>query len=251
MIKLPDPAAAFQHEQDFLLSCGPSRIGKMLALYDIYQRTRRVPGAIVECGVFRGGSFTMWAMLRHLLESEHTRSLIGFDTFGEFPRTPAAPDQRIVDHIQQVAGLDCIGADQLVETLSRRGRGLEANTTLVPGDVCETVPKYVADHPELAISLLMIDTDLYEPAVTCLTELVPLVSPGGIVIVDNYGVFPGETQAFREYLAAHPDTRLEQPAHTGHLMHFSPSVAAALPNQLAPAVQSASDSEVRPSRVGR
>ncbi|MGW7522990.1 TylF/MycF/NovP-related O-methyltransferase [Streptomyces sp. NPDC054783] len=251
MINLPDPTAAFQHEQDFLLTCGPSRIGKMLALYDIYQRIRQVPGAIVECGVFRGGSFTMWAMLRHLLESEHTRALIGFDTFGEFPRTSAETDQRIVDHIQQVAGLDCIGTDQLLETLGRRGRGLEANTELVPGDVCETIPQFVADHPELAISLLVIDTDLYEPAVTCLTQLVPLVSPGGIVIVDNYGVFPGETRAFREYLAAHPGTRLEQPAHTGHLMHFSPSVEATLPNQLSPDDQAAWDSAVGRSRVGR
>ncbi|MBB1242511.1 class I SAM-dependent methyltransferase [Streptomyces durbertensis] len=232
MIDLPDAEAAFQYEQDFLLTCGPSRIGKILALHELYQRIRQVPGAIVECGVFRGGSFTMWAMLRHLLETEHTRSLIGFDTFGEFPRAHIESDQRIVDHIEKVAGLECIGADQLRATLRRRGRGLDANTTLVPGDVCETVPRYVADHPELAISLLMIDTDLYEPAVTCLTELLPLVSPNGIVVVDNYGVFPGETRAFREYLAAHPATLLEQPAHTGHLMYFSPRrPPAALPTR--------------------
>ncbi|MGW1914974.1 TylF/MycF/NovP-related O-methyltransferase [Streptomyces sp. NPDC002076] len=250
MIDLPDPATAFQHEEDFLLTCGPSRIGKIIALYDLYQRIRTVPGAIVECGVFRGGSFTMWAMLRHLLESEHTRPLIGFDTFGEFPHTSAESDQRIVDHIQQVAGLNCIGADQLLETLGQRRRGLEANTVLVPGDVCETVPQYVANHPELAISLLVIDTDLYEPAVTCLTELVPLVSPGGIVIVDNYGVFPGETQAFREYLASHPGTQLEQPAHTGHLMHFSPSAAVAPPSQPLPERQAAAEA-MGHVRVGR
>jgi hypothetical protein len=221
VIPLPDPTATFQYEQDFLLTCSPSRIGKILALHELYQRVRDVPGAIVECGVFRGGSFTTWAILRNLLESEHTRQLIGFDTFGTFPDASTETDQRIVDHIADVAGLECIGDDQLRETLRNRDRGLDANVTLVPGDVVETVPRYVAEHPELAISLLMIDTDLYEPAVTCLDTLMPHVTPGGIVIVDNYGVFPGETRAVREYAREHPGTRLQRAPYTSHLTHFT------------------------------
>ncbi|MEC4816734.1 MAG: TylF/MycF/NovP-related O-methyltransferase, partial [Scytonema sp. PMC 1069.18] len=63
----------------------------------------------------------------------------------------------------------------------------------------ETVPKYVDKHPELKISLLNLDTDIYEPAVVILEYLFPLITKGGILILDDYGVFPGETQAVDEY----------------------------------------------------
>lgn len=137
---------------------------------------------------------------------------IGFDTFDQFPRAHRQDDQRIIDHIAQTAGLDCIGADQLHATLAARGRGLEANVRLVPGDVVRTVPTYVDQHPELAIALLLIDTDLYEPAVSCLPHLVPRVTAGGVVVVDNYGVFPDETD--------HPDTMLQRTSNSGHFTHF-------------------------------
>ncbi|GAA1862420.1 TylF/MycF/NovP-related O-methyltransferase [Myceligenerans crystallogenes] len=225
MITLPDPTDAFQHEQDFLLTCSPSRIGKILALHHLYQQILTIPGAIVECGVFRGGSFTTWAILRNLLESEHVRPLIGFDTFDGIPAATTAADGKLLDHYGDLAGTNCIGADQLHQTLADRGRGLETNTTLVPGDICATVPKYVHEHSELAIALLLIDTNQYEPGTTCFEHLVPLVSPGGIVIVDNFGTFPGETRAVREYLAEHPDVVLERAPHTGHFTYFRPGPA--------------------------
>lgn len=220
MIDLPDPGSTFSHELDFLLTCSPSRIGKILALCDLYRQIRTVPGAIVEAGVFRGGSFTLWAMLRHLLETEHARALIGFDTFDRFPAAERDADQHIVDHIDRTAGLDCIGTDQLMSTLAARGRGLDHNVQLIAGDVTSTVPTYVEQNPQLAISLLMIDTDLHAPAVTCLTHLVPRVTRGGIVVVDNFGVFPGETDAVREYLTSHDDVVLQRSASTGHLTYF-------------------------------
>jgi Macrocin-O-methyltransferase (TylF) len=220
VIKLPDADLRFRYEEDFLLTCGPSRIGKILALSELYQKILTIPGAIVECGVFRGGSFTTWAMLRHLMESEHIRPLVGFDTFDSFPNASSHEDQRIVDHIEHTAGLACISADQLTQTLADRGIGLETNTTLVAGDVSETVPRFVEEHPELTVALLLIDTDLYEPAVACFRHIVPLISRGGVVIVDNFGVFPGETRAFREYAHANPNVRLNRTPRTGHLAHF-------------------------------
>jgi Macrocin-O-methyltransferase (TylF) len=220
VIKLPDTSLRFQYEEDFLLTCGPSRIGKILALSALYQKILTVPGAIIECGVFRGGSLTIWAMLRHLMESEHTRPLIGFDTFDTFPKASSREDQRIVDHIERTAGLACITTDQLTQTLADRGIGLETNTTFVAGDVSETVPRFIKDHPELTVALLLIDTDLYEPAMACFRHIVPLVSRGGVVIVDNFGVFPGETRAFRDYVDANPDVLLNRTPYTGHLAHF-------------------------------
>ena len=67
------------------------------------------------------------------------------------------------------------------------------------GDVNETVPEYVAEHPELRISLLNID--VYGATKTILKELYPRVVSGGVVLLDDYGNFPGETKAVDEYFA--------------------------------------------------
>ncbi len=63
------------------------------------------------------------------------------------------------------------------------------------GDISQTVPEYLNKNPHLKISLLNLDTDIYEPAVTILENLYPRISIGGILIVDDYGVFAGETKA--------------------------------------------------------
>jgi hypothetical protein len=48
-----------------------------------------------------------------------------------------------------------------------------------------------------------------------------LVVPGGIVIVDNFGVFPGETDVVRRLIAASEGSlRLEEFPFTGHVTYF-------------------------------
>jgi len=70
---------------------------------------------------------------------------------------------------------------------------------LIEGDITETVPSYVKANPELKISLLNLDTDIYEPAVTILEHLYPKITKGGILMLDDYGTHPGETKAVDEY----------------------------------------------------
>jgi hypothetical protein len=58
---------------------------------------------------------------------------------------------------------------------------------LVPGDAVKTIPKFVQKNRGLRFSLLNLDFDVYEPTATALKYLFPLVVPGGIVILDEYG----------------------------------------------------------------
>jgi hypothetical protein len=51
------------------------------------------------------------------------------------------------------------------------------------------------------ISLLNLDTDIYEPAVVILEHLWPRIVPGGILVLDDYAVFPGETKAVNDFFA--------------------------------------------------
>jgi len=87
---------------------------------------------------------------------------------------------------------------QLQEVLERKKI---TNVELVEGDVVETVPAYVEKNPNLQIALLNLDTDIYDPAVAVLEHLWPKIVKGGVLILDDYKVFPGETQAVDEYFA--------------------------------------------------
>jgi predicted O-methyltransferase YrrM len=76
---------------------------------------------------------------------------------------------------------------------------LDENIELIEGDIIETVEMYVRDNPELKISFLNLDVDIYEPSAAILEHLYPRVVPGGVVLLDDYGTFPGETRAVDEY----------------------------------------------------
>jgi hypothetical protein len=194
---LPDPADAWAHENGFYLTSDVSRIAKLLAHYELFRRTLNLPGAIVECGVFKGASLVRWATFRHLFGGPMSKHIVGFDMFGEFPGTEWEDDKPVRERFIQAAGSVSISAQQLREVLERKG--VADNVELVEGDICQTLPAYVAEHPALAVSLANLDTDVFEPAVTTLECLWDRLVPGGILVLDDFGVFPGETAAIREF----------------------------------------------------
>lgn len=197
MINLPNFKNSFAYENDFYLSCDTSRIGKMLAHYEIYKRTLGLPGAIVECGVFKGASFARFGHFRELMEHSNSRKLLGFDIFGSFPQTQYEEDKHKREQFITNAGEQSISVEQLEEVM--RYKNIDTNIELIKGDITRTIPEYLDKHPELKISLLNLDTDIYEPAVTILEYLYPRIVKGGILMLDDYGVFPGETKAVDDY----------------------------------------------------
>lgn len=62
-----------------------------------------------------------------------------------------------------------------------------------------TIPSYAENHPELKISLLHIDVDVYKPTIVILDYLFDRVVPGGLIIFDDYGTVAGETKAVDEF----------------------------------------------------
>lgn len=199
MFELPIFTKSFEYENDFYLSCNIDRVGKLLAHYELYKQVLDLPGAFVECGVFKGASFSRFAMFRELLSNPYSKKMIAFDIFGEFPETEYEDDFKKRESFIQGAGSHGISPEQLEKVLEHKN--VNKNIDIVKGDIVETVPQYIKDHPELKISILNLDTDIYEPAVTILEHLYPRIVSGGIVILDDYGVFPGETAAVDEYFA--------------------------------------------------
>jgi len=197
MIDMPDFSRAFGYENDFILSCDVTRIGKILAHYELYKRTVDLPGSFVECGVFKGSSYTVFAMFRDLLEHSSSRHFIGFDTFARFPETDYVHDKSFRQAFVDAAGDQSISKEQMLAVLQQKR--IDHNIELIEGNIIKTVPAYIEKHPELKISLLNLDTDIYEPAVTILKNLYPRIVEGGILILDDYGVAPGETKAVDDY----------------------------------------------------
>ena len=194
MIELPDFSNAFEYENYFYLSCKNSRLSKIVIHYELFKMAIDIPGEIIECGVFKGCSLIRFAMLRNIFNI--SKKIIGFDVFGEFPRAESEADRVRLKEFVQDAGSESISVEQLLEVL--KNKNIE-NVELVPGDICETVPKYVEDYPELSISLLHLDADLYEPTAVALKCLWPRIVKGGVLILDNYNDVEGETKAVDEY----------------------------------------------------
>ena len=197
MINLPDFSKAYEYENDFYLSCDKQRIGKLIAHYELYKMSHDIEGEIVECGVFKGASLVRFAMFRKLFQSKYEKKIIGFDSFAEFPQTEFEADKKLRDHIVKEAGEQSISTLQLMEVL--KNKSCDESVDLIAGDITITLPQYVEMNPGLKISLLNLDTDIYEPSVTILENLYPKLEKGGILILDDYNVFPGETKAVDDY----------------------------------------------------
>lgn len=197
MIQLPSSNRAFDWENNFYLTCHPNRIGKLITHWELFKKTEHLSGSIVECGVFKGATISKFASFRHFTGKTNDKKLIGFDTFNTFPETKFTGDIEARNRFIEEAGENSISKEQLTNSLSQRSCG--SNLELIEGNICDTVPKYIEDNPEFEISLLNLDTDIYEPAKVILEYLYPRIVKGGILILDDYGVFPGETKAVDEY----------------------------------------------------
>ena len=75
------------------------------------------------------------------------------------------------------------------------------NGRLISGEVTDTIPNFVKNNQGIRFSLVNLDFDTYEGTKVVLEELAPLISPGGIIILDEYGKEGwGESDAVDDYV---------------------------------------------------
>lgn len=168
-----------------------------------YAVRRGLPGAIVECGVWRGGS--MLAVAKTLLRLGATdRDLYLFDTF-EGMTEPTSHDvsfdgQTAADALRSGSPGDLVHANAPLERVRDviRSSGYDPrHIEFVKGMVEDTIPDSAPDQ----IALLRLDTDWYESTRHELTHLYPRLVHGGVLIIDDYGHWQGARKAVDEYFA--------------------------------------------------
>ncbi len=206
-IKLPDKNKAFQHENAFYLTCANQRLNKVISHYELFKKTLAIPGAIVECGVFRGASLIRFATFRNIFSDPSAKKIIGFDTFTEYPEPNSPGDKAHMEEFTEGAGRDCISKRQLLGIFSAKGIN---NVELIEGNIIETVPNYAKQHPELRLSLLHLDCTVYQPTLVALENFYDKLLPGAILLLNGYGKegIEGETRAVENFFGIeHPRIR--------------------------------------------
>ncbi len=168
-----------------------------------YIAGRAIPGALVECGVWRGGSM-MAAALTLLRLGVTDRDLYLFDTFAGMTE----PGDEDVKHSGESAA-DLLARESRdseqwalapLELVREAVLGVgypQERIHFVQGPVEETLP---ANAPE-EIALLRLDTDWYSSTKHELVHLYPRLARGGVLIIDDYAYWQGARRAVDEYLA--------------------------------------------------
>jgi len=171
-----------------------------------YVVKHNIPGDIVECGVWKGGS--MVVVSKTLIESNSTdRKLYLFDTFsGMTAPTQVDEDLRGADashlleatrNVKDSASVWAVAPLKSVKAVMQSAGYDPEKTVYVEGKVEDTIP---AQAPA-QIALLRLDTDWYESTYHELVHLFPRISVGGVLLIDDYGHWQGARRAVDQYLA--------------------------------------------------
>lgn len=184
----------------------PERVFALIRAVEYVVRNK-IPGAIVECGVWRGGS--MMAAALALLKESASRDLWLYDTFeGMTAPTPvdidlhgrhAASYLAEIERRADAANAWVFAPLEMVRQAIQSTGYPDERLHYVRGPVEETIPGTV---PE-SIAILRLDTDWYGSTRHELAHLYPLLSPGGVLIVDDYGHWAGSRKATDEYISEH------------------------------------------------
>ena len=160
-----------------------------------------IPGDFVECGVWRGGSVILMALaLAHFGDTD--RKIFLYDTFTGMTK----PDEKDVDweglNLQEKWENDPSTQWGYGGSLEEVRKNVYAsnypkdNFVFVKGPVEQTLP---GTRPK-NIALLRLDTDWYASTYHELVHLYPILSTGGILMIDDYGWCRGARQATDQYI---------------------------------------------------
>ncbi|WP_243544286.1 TylF/MycF/NovP-related O-methyltransferase [Pseudodesulfovibrio tunisiensis] len=166
-----------------------------------------IPGDIVECGVWKGGS-SMASALALLAHEGADRDLYLFDTFAGMT-APSDRDEAFDGSMAEPVYLEsrtpegastwCQAGLEEVRTNMLSTGYPEDRIHLVRGPVEQTLPHAAPER----IALLRLDTDWYESTRHELEHLYPRLSPGGVLVIDDYGHWKGARKAVDEYIGKH------------------------------------------------
>lgn len=153
-----------------------------------------VPGDLIETGVWRGGACIL---MRAVLEAcgDKKRRVFAADSFAGLP----PPDSRFPQdklgtfdfHLRPELS---VSLEAVQENFTRYGL-LDSRVVFLKGFFRDSLPTLNQE----SFSLIRLDGDLYSSTTDALENLYDLVSPGGFIIVDDYGTVFDARRAVRDF----------------------------------------------------
>jgi hypothetical protein len=182
-------------------------LSQLLFMHEMYQHILNVHGVVMEFGPRWGRNLALFQSFRGIYEPfNHNRKIIGFDTFEGFPSVDKQHDGESELVSEGTFNVTANYHEYLEKVLSYHEHESPISHLkkfeVVKGDVMQTLPAYLEEHPETIIAMAYFDLDLYQPTKQCLLAIKKHITRGTVIGFDelNYDHFPGETLAFKEEL---------------------------------------------------
>lgn len=157
-------------------------------------------GGKVECGVFKGFSALMCCHINKVLNPEFDGTdLYLCDSF-EGLSEPLNEDLVTVQEGNgQVRQFWAHGKGRFAVDMA----AVKARFAAFPGVAFMKgwIPPVLEQLPERTWSFVHIDVDLYEPTLACLEYFFPRLTPGAVIVNDDFGspMFPGGAKSWKEF----------------------------------------------------
>ena len=161
------------------------------AITDVLKQ--KVPGDLIECGVWRGGATIFMRAVRQTY-GDNERNVWVADSFQGLPKPDEQkfPDDKGIN-LNESPEL-AVSIEQVKANFRRYGV-LDDRVKFLAGWFKDTLPK----APIEKLSVLRVDGDLYESTWEALEALYPKLSVGGYCIVDDYGALAACKKAVEDF----------------------------------------------------
>lgn len=185
----------FNLENNFYKLIPFSRIEKFIIQLELFKKSIKVKGDIIEFGVYKGNSLIRLISFNKIFNKKK-KSVFAFDVFHKFPAGTYKKDELQRKKFIKDAGENSISKHKLENILKKKNL---KNFKLIKGDVLKTAPNFLKKNKNLNFSFINLDLDLYEPSLLVLENFYPKLTKNGIIMLDNFNEFFGETKAVKEF----------------------------------------------------
>lgn len=166
-----------------------------------------IPGDVIECGIWKG--FSGSVIYGMMLDKNMNKKFWGFDSWEKMPST-TKEDRSLLRTIAKNVDHELNNPDTIATELDiyckMEDQGIspedvKKNVRTVGGWFSHTLPNEIPKNIS-KISFAHLDVDTYESYKTCINNIWPVLSKGGIIALDEYSDiwWPGCRMAVDEFL---------------------------------------------------
>jgi hypothetical protein len=156
-----------------------------------------IPGDFVECGCWRGGACVYAKAIVDALCDN--RKVYGCDSFSGLPKPIFGDPHNDKHHTYSILSVPIEHAQSLPE---KYGVG---EIQWIKGWFKDSLPTLSKEIKNIAV--LRCDADMYSSTMDILTNLYPLVSKNGFIIIDDWTIVPDSQRAVIDYLGYRPEVK--------------------------------------------